>query len=103
MLNVFITVDTEVWPLRSNWRTEGLGGDIARDIYGETSEGNVGLSYQLDILAKKGLEAVFLVEPLFAEVAGPEALAKIVNAVQDRGHEVQLHLHPEWLGWMKSP
>jgi hypothetical protein len=103
MLNVFLTVDTEVWPLRQDWRTAGLGADIRRDIYGETGEGAFGLSYQIDLLNAHGLKAVFFVEPLFAEVAGLDPLRRIVDEVQEGGHEVQVHLHPEWLAWMPRP
>jgi hypothetical protein len=103
MLNVFITVDTEVWPLLPDWREAGLGRDIDRDLNGVTPSGRVGVSYQIDVLNRYGLKAVFFVEPLFAEVAGLEPLRAVVAEVQGRGHEVQVHLHPEWLRWMRQP
>src|SRR6516164_9015756 len=100
MMKVFLTVDTEVWPLLHDWREAGLSRDINRDIYGATAWGARGISYQMDVLNEYGLKAVFFVEPLFAEVAGLEPLRAIVSEIQDKGHEVQLHLHPEWLEWM---
>ncbi len=103
LLNVFITVDTEVWPLLSDWDMDGLARDVKRDIYAETPEGEYGLRYQMDMLNRFGLKGVFFVEPLFAEVAGKEVLTKIISEIQSRGHEVQAHLHPEWLQWMKVP
>jgi len=103
MLNVFITVDTEVWPLLPDWREEGLVRDIDRDVYGATANGSVGISYQMEVLSKYGLKGVFFVESLFAEVAGLECLRKIVSEIQEKGHEVQAHLHPEWLAWMEKP
>jgi hypothetical protein len=103
MLNVFLTIDTEVYPLLPDWRSAGLQGDISRDIYGETSKGAYGLSYQIDVLNAHRLKAVFFVESLFASAVGPEPLNKIVREIQDGGHEVQLHLHPEWLSWMSCP
>src|SRR6478609_6242763 len=99
MLNVFITVDTEVWPLLPDWREAGLTRDIDRDIYGNTPSGSYGISYQMDVLDRHGLKGVFFVEPLFAEVAGRDRLRAIVAEIQGRGHEVQVHIHPEWLGW----
>jgi hypothetical protein len=103
MLNVFITVDTEVWPLLPDWRRAGLARDIDRDIHGVTPEGSFGVSYQIDVLNRYGLKGVFFVESLFAEVAGREPLRALVGEVQDRGHEVQVHPHPEWLAWMPEP
>jgi hypothetical protein len=97
MLNVFITVDTEVYPLLPNWRETGLAGDIARDFDGQTSKGDFGLRYQLQMLNEYGLKAVYFVEPLFASAVGLEPLRKVVDLISKYGHEVQLHIHPEWL------
>jgi peptidoglycan/xylan/chitin deacetylase (PgdA/CDA1 family) len=103
MLNVLITVDTEVYPLLPGWRADNLNRDIRRDVYGETSKGHFGISYQLDVLNQHGLKAVFFVESLFALAVGLEPLAEIVRRITDAGHEIQLHLHPEWLAWMDKP
>jgi len=103
MLNVFITIDTEVWPLLPDWRQAGLTRDIDRDIYGITPTGSYGILYQMDVLEQHGLKGAFFVEPLFAEVAGRDRLGTIVGEIQGRGHEVQVHIHPEWLGWMNEP
>ncbi len=99
-LNVLLTIDTEVYPLRPKWRAEHLRGDLARDIYGVTERGTWGLSYQIEVLNSYGLKAVFLVEGLFAEVVGMEPLERIVREIRSNGHEVQIHVHPEWLDWM---
>ena len=103
MLNVFITVDTEFYPLWPDWASAGLSRDIDRDIYGITSRGPFGVLYQLEILAKYGLKASFFVEGLFACATGDEPMRRIVDEIQERGQEVQLHLHPEWLQWMDKP
>ncbi len=100
MVNVFITVDTEVWPFTPDWRETCLDADMRRDIYGETASGDFGVPYQLEILHQYGLKAVFLVEALFACEVGLEPLRKIVETIQNQGQEVQLHLHSEWLDWM---
>jgi hypothetical protein len=102
-MNVLLTIDTEVYPLRQNWRTEGLRGDIARDIYGETDQGSFGLTYQLETLNAHRLKAVFMVEGLFAEAVGLDPLRRIVREITDAGQEVQIHAHPEWLAWMAHP
>jgi hypothetical protein len=100
VVNVFITVDTEVWPLHPRWQTDGLARDIDRDLYARTEQGEYGVRYQLELLNRHQLKAVFFVEPFFSEVAGHEPLCQIVQLIQDQGHEVQLHLHTEWLQWM---
>ena len=97
-LKVFITVDTEVYPLSRDWRASGLQEDIQRDIYGIAGSSETGLRYQIKVLNGYGLRAVFFVESLFAScpAVGMEPLRAIVEEVQKSGHEVQLHLHPEW-------
>lgn len=99
-LNVFITVDAEVWPTLAKCDPESLDQDLERDIYGVTQYGEFGIRYQTQVLSKHRLKAVFFTESLFAEVAGPEPLSRMVQEIQDGGHEVQLHVHPEWLDWM---
>ena len=102
-LNVLFTVDTEVYPLCPSWRTDGLQGDLARDIYGATPKGNFGIKYQADLLRQYGLKGVFFVEPLFACEAGIEPLAEVVDVLQSAGQEVQLHIHTEWLDDISDP
>src|SRR5438034_4611872 len=95
-LNVFLTVDTEVWPRTPDWIATGLSPEIDRFIYGVTADGQFGLKYQIDMLNEYGLKAVFLVEALFACIVGLEPLRKIVSLIQAGGHDVQLHIHTEW-------
>jgi peptidoglycan/xylan/chitin deacetylase (PgdA/CDA1 family) len=100
-LNVLITVDAEVWPRTPGWRESALREDLRRDIYGATTTGAYGLPYQMDVLDAHGLKGVFFIEALCASAVGPEPLREVVKLVQDRGHEVQLHAHTEWLKWME--
>lgn len=105
-LDVLITVDTEVWPRSpggTRWDGSDLRPHVRRDIYGDTADGAFGLPYQIDVLNAHGLKAVFMVEALFADAVGPGPLREIVGLVQQGGHEVQLHVHSEWLGWMPEP
>ena len=75
--------------------------DLRRDIYGETAAGKFGVPFQLDVLDEYELKGVFFVEALFADAVGVQPLRNIVHLVQSRGHEVQLHLHTEWLDWLE--
>ena len=103
-LRVFVTIDTEAWPRRPEWRETSLERDVEREIYGVTDQGAFGIGYQMDVLDAHGLKAVFFVESLFACTTGLEPLRRIVESIVRRGHEVQLHVHPEWLQWMdQSP
>lgn len=43
-----------------------------------------------------GSRGFFFVEPLFAARFGLRYLVIIVNLIRAAGHEIQLHLHPEW-------
>jgi hypothetical protein len=103
MVRVFITVDTEMFPFTKTWREESLATEFRRDILGETKRGAFGIPYQLERLNAHRIKAVFFVESLFACAVGPEPLRRIVGMIQDAGHEVQLHVHAEWLMWMPEP
>lgn len=98
MTSVFITIDTEfafgiaARDPAAHWR-----GNFARSISCETPGGAVGIDYQMDVLDAHGLRAVFFVDPMPALVWGVEPVAAIVAPIAARGHDVQLHIHTEWL------
>ena len=101
MLKVFITIDTEFWP-RKQYRPDSQDhlDDFQRDIHGHTPDGDFGLGFQLDALSHHGLRAVCLVEALNSFAVGLEPLREMVRLVREKGHDLQLHLHTEWLSWM---
>lgn len=103
MLNVFFTVDVEIWC--DGWHDidAKFPEAFSRYIYGRTPRGDYGLSYQLRLLRDHGLTGVFFVEPLFAARFGPEPLAEITGLIREHGHEIQLHLHTEWVDEAKEP
>jgi len=103
-VDVFLTIDTETYPLTPTWRETGLREDLERDVYGRTRDGEFGLEYQLQVLRHHKLRAVFMTESLFASVpqVGPEPLCKIIAAAKADGHDVQVHPHPEWLPYIPS-
>ena len=49
------------------------------------------------VFAEHGLKAVFFIDPLPALVWGQCAVDDVVGPILAGGHEVQLHLHTEWL------
>jgi hypothetical protein len=95
-LNVSLTFDVEVWCGSWDRLDERFPDAFQRYVYGENENGHA-LPKTLEILARHGLRGVFFVEPLFSYRFGIEPLREIVGLIQDAGHSVQLHLHPEWV------
>lgn len=97
MLNVFFTVDVEIWC--SGWDNidQKFPQAFDRYIYGKTSRGSYGLPFQTQLLKSHGLTGVFFVEPLFSTRFGQEPLSVIVNILNNANQEIQLHLHTEWV------
>ena len=102
-MNVFITIDVEIWC--DSWQT--LDADFPRSferyVFGRSRHGDFGLPKTLEILARHSLKGIFFVEPLFATRFGIEPLATVVDLIQHAGHEIQLHLHPEWTDEARVP
>jgi len=95
-MNVYLTFDIEVWC--NGWENldQAFPGSFDRYVYGRSAHGEYALPETLAILNRHGLLGVFFVEPLFATRFGLPALETIVRLIRDAGHEIQLHLHPEW-------
>lgn len=90
---IFLTVDTELM-----WRhhSDGLAGP---EIFARSLEpAGVGVSYQLETLARHDLKACFFVDPMPALTFGLAPVKRIVDTILAAGQEVQLHLHPNWTG-----
>jgi len=103
MLNVYFTVDVEIWC--NSWVNldEKFPQAFREYIYGPTGKGDFGLPYQLRVLNDHGLKGVFFVEPLFSTRFGAQPLAEIVGLIREAKQEVQLHLHTEWVDEAKVP
>jgi len=98
MTSLYLTIDTEY--SAGHFRRAGNATpaeNFAQSIVGETRDGAVGIFYQMSVLERHGLKAVFFVDPMPALVWGVQAVADIVGPIVARGHDVQLHLHSEWL------
>ena len=103
MTDVLITIDTE---LSARLHQQGAGPErnLASSIWGRCSSGAFGIGWQMDVLDAQAAKGVFFVDPLPALVYGEEIVRDIVAPIVERGHEVQLHIHTEWLEWAtKSP
>lgn len=104
MTHVYITIDTEyaagmVVRRGRDCRKE----NFSRSIACETPSGPAGIFYQLDTFDRFGLKAVFFVDPMPALLWGVESISDIIGPIVERGHDVQLHLHTEWLAFAEAP
>ena len=103
MLNVFITIDVEIWCDGWDAIDENFPSAFRHYVYGPTNRGDCALPLTLSILRDHDLQASFFVEPLFSLRFGAEPLREIVELIQDAGQEIQLHLHTEWVDEAKVP
>ncbi|GGC40195.1 hypothetical protein GCM10011371_29450 [Novosphingobium marinum] len=98
MTRVYITIDTEYSAGMAKRLGPGCRAEnFRRSIACETPSGSVGVPYQMDVFDDHGLKAVFFVDPMPALIWGVEAISDVVAPIVERGHDVQLHLHTEWL------
>lgn len=98
MTALLITVDTELSAL---FQQQGvsLNDNIRRSIWAEAGGKAHGIGWQMDVMERHGLKGVFFLDPMPALVHGPDFLRPIVAEILSRGHEVQMHIHTEWLAW----
>ncbi|MBK5910932.1 hypothetical protein CCR85_05420 [Rhodothalassium salexigens] len=96
MTPVLITIDTE---LSNSLHKQGLAAraNLDSSIHGRCRAGAFGIGWQMDQLDRYGLTGVFFVDPMPALVHGRFVVEEIIETIVARGHEVQLHIHTEWL------
>ena len=102
-MNVYLTIDTEL--TSGMYRAQGAGKIreiFNKSILGKTGEEDVGIGYQMDVLDRHGLKAVFFVDPMPALLFGVSLIREIVQPIVERGHDVQLHVHSEWLQYAQT-
>lgn len=98
MTALYFTIDTEYSPaLFQKYGAGGRAENFASSILGHTADGDAGILYEMSVLDAHGLKAVFFVDPMPALVWGVDAIADVVTPILAHGHDVQLHLHTEWL------
>jgi hypothetical protein len=99
LTRIFYTVDTE---LSSSRQRAGMSIEDNYDlsIEGRTAEGDFGLTFQCRELHAHGLTGVFFVDPLPALLYGVDLLRKMIEPILFYGHDIQLHVHTEWLEFL---
>jgi hypothetical protein len=90
---VLLTIDTEL-----TWRPGGDWSNWQHAFARSYEAAGVGVHYQLRVLARYALKACFFVDPMPACVYGIEPVRRMIEPILEAGQEVQLHLHPLWVG-----
>ncbi len=101
MTQVLITVDTELSALLHQ-RGATADANLASSVTGKAGKSEVGIGWQMDRLDRYGLKGVFFVDPMPGLVFGPDIVRRMIEPILTRGHEVQLHIHTEWLEWARQ-
>lgn len=95
-IDVCITVDTEF----------SLGGLARPGTSGPLTDERVncrvgtrewGVPHLLAAFARYGIRATFFIETLHVAYFGDAPMGRVVEQLLAAGHDVQLHLHPQWL------
>lgn len=55
-----------------------------------------GISYFMDVFDEYGMKGVFFFEPVARHVVPENELAEAARYIVERGHDVELHVHPEF-------
>ncbi len=97
MVNVFITVDVET-SIGGAFKDPETFSPVGADkrIWGRVMGKEYGISFIMDILEDNDLRATFFVESLCTLYFGKEMLQKVCSEILKRGHDIQLHIHPNY-------
>ena len=101
--NVYLTFDVEIWCGGWNSLDANFPRSFERYIYGSKYRDCCGLPLVLKLLNESKLRATFFVEPLFSARFGLKYLNIIVDMILNAGHDVELHIHPEWVDEASRP
>jgi hypothetical protein len=102
-LFLMFTIDTECSVLRQpNPDPDRVVDEL---IFGDFGNGGPpgGIALQMDLLEHFGFRGCFFVDVLMEYEHGRQALERTIEAIVERGHEVELHVHPEHLEWSADP
>ncbi|MFP3982484.1 MAG: DUF2334 domain-containing protein [Desulfurivibrionaceae bacterium] len=100
--NVFITIDTEnsIGGAFENQALKPVGRD--KRIYGRVKGREYGIPLIMDIADSYGVPLTFFVEVLNKYYFGEEETCEVCRYILDRGHDIQLHLHPNFLNFKET-
>ena len=94
MIDVYLTIDTEC-SMGGAWKDPLLKPvSPERAILGKVGNDYYGVPLLMDILEQNHLRGTFFAEVLASCVLGEGDFREIYRNIAQRGHDVQLHLHP---------
>lgn len=98
-VHVFLTVDVEcsIGGAFADAALKPVGSE--KRIFGRLHDREYGISLMMDIAERYGLSLVFFVETFQERYFGPMETRKVVHTILRRNHDVQLHLHPNYLNF----
>jgi len=101
MTRALITIDTE---LSAGRQAQGMAVDANYDSsFAGLIDGEAfGVGWLMERMSAHGIRGVFMVDPMPGLVHGPEIVERMVHPILAGGHDVQLHIHTEWLEWTKE-
>jgi len=103
-INVFITVDAEhsIGEAFKNRNLRPVGNE--KRIWGKIGDKSFGIPLMMEIAETYNIRLTFFVEVLNKYYFGEEETKKVCEYILNRGHDVQLHLHPNYLNFtLKNP
>jgi hypothetical protein len=94
-IRVYFTVDTET-SMGGAWSNSTYAPlPLDRTVFGKLGSHSYGIPLIMSILENHGFRATFFTEVFCAYNVGYEPVAAALRSIQARGHDAQLHLHPE--------
>lgn len=98
-VNVFLTVDVEcsIGGAFANPSLKPVGS--AKRVFGRFNGQEYGIPLMMDIAERYNLSLVFFVEAFHQHFFGPDGAREVVEVILEREHDLQLHLHPNYLNF----
>ena len=94
-IRVYFTVDTET-SMGGAWSNPSYTPlPLDCTVFGKYGSRLYGVPLIMDILEAYGFRATFFTEVFCAYNVGYEPVAAVLRSIQARGHDAQIHLHPE--------
>jgi len=98
-INVFITVDTEhsIGGAFKDRNLKPVGNE--KRVWGKIGNKYFGIPLMMDIAERYNIRLTFFVEALNKYYFGEDETKKVCEYILNRGHDIQLHLHPNYLNF----
>jgi peptidoglycan/xylan/chitin deacetylase (PgdA/CDA1 family) len=94
-MRVHFTVDTET-SMGGAWSNSAYTPlPLDRTVFGKLGSDSYGIPLIMSILEEHGFRATFFTEVFCTYNVGHEPVATALRTIQSRGHDAQLHIHPE--------